>query len=90
MRDNYDLNLLEEYTVNELKSLAKAMEIDTCGSKAELISRIRIAYGKSKTVKVIATYKDLQRQRIQRIGDRFTVTNERAEQLINAGVAEAE
>lgn len=90
MRDNYDLNQLEEYKVNELKSLAKTLKIDTCGSKAELIARIRMASDETKTVKVITTYKDLQRQRIQRIGDRFTVTKERAEQLISAGVAEAE
>jgi hypothetical protein len=43
------------------------------------------------TVKVIVTetYKDLQRDITQHAGDTFEVTKERAEQLIEAGVAKA-
>ena len=41
------------------------------------------------TVKVIETYKDLQRDITQHAGDTFEVTKERAAQLIEAGVAKA-
>lgn len=39
-------------------------------------------------VKVVATYKDLQRGEVQHKGDTFKVTKERAARLIEAGVAE--
>ena len=43
------------------------------------------------TIKVIVTetYKDLQRDITQHVGDTFEVTKERAAQLIEAGVAKA-
>lgn len=98
--------LEEEFKVDELRELAKAMGLSTEGKKAELIERIAaeevevpddeqsekdssdVPETDTIPVRVIATYKDLQRGEVQHKGDTFEVTKDRAATLVAAGVAE--